>query len=35
MYLCPENNRKIITAIKKVLKEGGEPNVRDYLENVS
>ena len=33
MYLVPENNRKIITSIKKVLKEGGTPNVRDYLEH--
>ena len=33
MYLCPENNRKIITQIKKVLKAGGTPNARDYLEN--
>jgi len=33
MYLCPENNRKIITSIKKVLKAGGTPNARDYLEN--
>ena len=32
MYLCPENNRKLVTQIKQVLKEGRQPNVNDYLE---
>jgi preprotein translocase subunit Sss1 len=32
MYLEPENNRKVITQIKKVLKAGRKPNIRDYLE---
>ena len=32
IYLSPENNRKVITLIKKVFREGGEPKVEDYLE---
>ena len=34
IYLCPENNRKVITQIKKVFKAGREPKVNDYLEMV-
>ena len=34
IYLCPKSNRKVVTMIKQVFKEGGTPNVNDYLELV-
>ena len=33
VFLCPENNRKLVTAIKEVLRDGRQPKVRDYLES--
>ena len=32
LNLEPENNRKLITKIKNVLKAGKTPKVRDYIE---